>query len=134
MILFFVSQFRQKEWQSQKNPQTQFKKILLGAASQQQDEVLGEAGSQNEHLTKVVHSLKELFLELHGILMDCKDSVGRKLCEHGDTTSLLTHSLGTAFCGVLQDLDSQVSHLKGKLVQVCEQSPNFPPNAPCSGF
>ncbi|XP_023782871.1 coiled-coil domain-containing protein 158 [Cyanistes caeruleus] len=106
---------RQKELQSQENLQTQLKNSPgeLEAASQQQDGVLSEADSQNERLTKVVHSLEELLLELCGILMDCRDSRGRKLSEHGDMTSL-----STAFRGVLQDLDSQVSHLKGKLVLV----------------
>ncbi|XP_066041163.1 coiled-coil domain-containing protein 158 [Chamaea fasciata] len=109
---------RRKELQSREDLQTQLKNITgeLEAASEQQDEVLREAGSQNEHLTKVDHGLEELLLELRGILMDCKDSAGRKLCEPGDIISL-----STAFCGGLRDLDSQVSHLKGKLVLVEEE-------------
>lgn len=96
--------------------------------------MLREAGSQNEHLTKVVCSLEELLLESRGILMDCKDSTGRKLCEHEDMTSLLIHSLSTAFRDVLRDLVSEVSHLKEKVLLVREQSPNFPSDALCSGF
>lgn len=107
-----MSEFRNKS-QSQEHLQIEFKNSTgeLEAASQQQDQVLRGAGSQKEHLTQELHSPKELLLESPGSLMDCRDRAGRKLCEHGDMACL-----GTAFCGVLQDLDSQVSHIKGKLV------------------
>ncbi|KAK1206064.1 CD158 protein, partial [Pygoscelis papua] len=114
---------RQKESQSQENVKIQLKNTIqeLEAANQLQEEMLREADSQNEHLKKMVHSHEEVLLELHGILMDYEDSTGKKLCEHENITSLHIHNLSTAFADVLRDLDSEVSHLKEKVVLVEEE-------------
>ncbi|KAF1465082.1 hypothetical protein FQV17_0016195, partial [Megadyptes antipodes antipodes] len=114
---------RQKESQSQENVKIQLKNTIqeLEAANQLQEEMLREADSQNEHLKKMVHSHKEVLLELHGILMDYEDSTGKKLYEHENITSLHIHNLSTAFADVLRDLDSEVSYLKEKVVLVEEE-------------
>ncbi|KAF1500756.1 hypothetical protein FQV19_0005085, partial [Eudyptula minor] len=114
---------RQKESQSQENVKIQLKNTIqeLEAANQLQEEMLREADSQNEHLKKMVHSHKEVLLELHGILMDYEDSTGKKLYEHENITSLHIHNLSTAFADVLRDLDSEVSYLKEKVVLVGEE-------------
>lgn len=96
--------------------------------------MLREADSQNEHLKKMVHSHKEVLLELHGILMDYEDSTGKKLYEHENIASLHIHNLSTAFADVLRDLDSEVSYLKEKVVLVCEESVSSPSNTLCSVF
>ncbi|XP_009322317.1 PREDICTED: coiled-coil domain-containing protein 158 [Pygoscelis adeliae] len=114
---------RLKETQSQENVKIQLKNTIqeLEAANQLQEEMLREADSQNEHLKKMVHSHEEVLLELHGILMDYEDSTGKKLYEHENITSLHIHNLSTAFADVLRDLDSEVSHLKEKVVLVEEE-------------
>ncbi|KAF1666319.1 hypothetical protein FQA23_0006741, partial [Aptenodytes patagonicus] len=114
---------RQKESQSQENVKTQLKNTIqeLEAANQLQEEMLREADSQNEHLKKMVHSHKEVLLELHGILMDYEDSTGKNLYEHENITSLHIHNLSTAFADILRDLDSEVSYLKEKVVLVEEE-------------
>ncbi|KFM01675.1 Coiled-coil domain-containing protein 158, partial [Aptenodytes forsteri] len=114
---------RQKESQSQENVKTQLKNTIqeLEAANQLQEEMLREADSQNEHLKKMVHSHKEVLLEIHGILMDYEDSTGKKLYEHENITSLHIHNLSTAFADILRDLDSEVSYLKEKVVLVEEE-------------
>ncbi|XP_027554321.1 coiled-coil domain-containing protein 158 [Neopelma chrysocephalum] len=114
---------RQKELQSQENEKLQLKNTIqeLEAANELQEEMLREAESPTEHLKKMVHGHKEVLLELQGILMDYKDSRGRKLCEHKDITSLLLHSLSTATVHVLRDLDSEVSYLKKNVVLVEEE-------------
>ncbi|NWQ95873.1 CD158 protein, partial [Burhinus bistriatus] len=117
------SKFRQKESQSQEDVKIQLKNTIqeLEAANQLQEEMLREADSQTEHLKKMVHSHEEVLLELRGILMDYKDSTGKKLCEHENITSLHIHNLSTAFADVLQDLDSEVSYVKEKVVLVEEE-------------
>ncbi|XP_030305781.1 coiled-coil domain-containing protein 158 [Calypte anna] len=107
---------RQKESQSQENIKIQLKNTMpeLEAASQLQE----EADNQTEHLKKMVQSHEEVLLELRGILRDYEDSTGKKLCEHEDITTLHIHNLSTAFADVLQDLDSEVSHLKARVVLV----------------
>ncbi|XP_076193817.1 LOW QUALITY PROTEIN: coiled-coil domain-containing protein 158 [Aptenodytes patagonicus] len=114
---------RQKESQSQENVKTQLKNTIqeLEAANQLQEEMLREADSQNEHLKKMVHSHKEVLLELHGILMDYEASTGKNLYEHENITSLHIHNLSTAFADILRDLDSEVSYLKEKVVLVEEE-------------
>ncbi|XP_010284223.1 PREDICTED: coiled-coil domain-containing protein 158, partial [Phaethon lepturus] len=114
---------RQKESQSQENIKIQLKHTIqeLEAANQLQEEMLREADSQTEHLKKMVHSHEEVLLELRGILMDYKDSTGKKLYEHESITSLHIHNLSTAFADVLQVLDSEVSYLKEKVVLVEEE-------------
>lgn len=106
----------------------------LEAASQLQEEMLREADSQTEHLKKVVHSHKEVLLELHGILMDYEDSTGKKLYDHENITILHIQSLSTAFADILWDSDSEVSYLKEKVVLVHEESTAFPSNALCLFF
>jgi len=129
-IIALVSKFRQKESQIQENVKIQLKNTIqeLEAANQLQEEMLREADSQTEHLKKKVHSHEEVLLELHGILVDYEDSTGKKLCEHGNISSLQIHNLSTAFADVLQDLDSEVSYLKEKVILVCEESAAFPSN------
>ncbi|KAM7113303.1 coiled-coil domain-containing protein 158 [Ciconia maguari] len=114
---------RQKESQSQENVKIQLQNTIqeLEAANQLQEEMLREADSQTEHLKKMVHSHREVLLELHGILMDYKDSTGKKLYEHENITSLHIDNLSTAFADVLRDLDSEVSYLKEKVVLVEEK-------------
>ncbi|KAM9661427.1 coiled-coil domain-containing protein 158 isoform 2-T2 [Morphnus guianensis] len=114
---------RQKESQCQENVKIQLKNTVqeLEAANQLQEEMLREADSQTEHLKKMVHSHREVLLELHGILMDYEDSTGKKLYEHENITSLHIQSLSTAFADVLRDLDSEVSYLKEKVVLVEEE-------------
>ncbi|XP_029873739.1 coiled-coil domain-containing protein 158 isoform X2 [Aquila chrysaetos chrysaetos] len=114
---------RQKESQCQENVKIQLKNTVqeLEAANQLQEEMLREADSQTEHLKKMVHSHKEVLLELHGILMDYEDSTGKKLYEHENITSLHIQSLSTAFADILRDLDSEVSYLKEKVVLVEEE-------------
>ncbi|NXO50688.1 CD158 protein, partial [Aramus guarauna] len=118
-----LQETRQKESQSQENVKIQLKNTIqeLEAANQLQEEMLREADSQTEHLKKMVHSHEEVLLELRGILMDYEDSTGKKLYEHENITSLHIHNLSTAFADVLQDLDSEVSYLKEKLVLVEEE-------------
>ncbi|XP_075606812.1 coiled-coil domain-containing protein 158 [Balearica regulorum gibbericeps] len=118
-----LQETRQQESQSQENVKIQLKNTIqeLEAANQLQEEMLREADSQTEHLKKVVHSHEEVLLELRGILMDYEDSTGKKLYEHENITSLHIHNLSTAFADVLQDLDSEVSYLKEKLVLVEEE-------------
>ncbi|XP_009984292.1 PREDICTED: coiled-coil domain-containing protein 158, partial [Tauraco erythrolophus] len=113
----------QKESQSQENVKTQLKSTVeeLEAANQLQEETLREADSQTEHLEKMIQSHEEVLLELHGILMDYKDSTGKKLCEHGNIASLHIHNLSTTFADVLRELDSEVSYLKEKVVLVEEE-------------
>ncbi|KAM6301272.1 coiled-coil domain-containing protein 158 [Aegotheles albertisi] len=113
----------QKESQSQENVKTQLKNTIqeLEAANQLQEEMLREADSQTDHLKKMVHSHEEVLLELRGILMDYEGCTGKKLCEHENITSLHIHNLSTAFAEVLQDLDSEVSHLKERVVLVEEE-------------
>ncbi|GAB0189464.1 coiled-coil domain-containing protein 158 [Grus japonensis] len=115
-----LQETRQQESQSQENVKIQLKNTIqeLEAANQLQEEMLREADSQTEHLKKMVHSHEEVLLELRGILMDYEDSTGKKLYEHENITSLHIHNLSTAFADVLQDLDSEVSYLKEKLVLV----------------
>ncbi|NXL44557.1 CD158 protein, partial [Podilymbus podiceps] len=115
-----LQDIRQKEFQSQENVQLELKNTIqeLEAANQLQEEMLREADSQTEHLKKMVHSHEEVLLELHGILMDYQDSTGKKLYEHENITSLHIHNLSTAFADILQDLDSEVSYLKEKVVLV----------------
>uniref|UniRef100_A0A672UB94 Coiled-coil domain containing 158 n=1 Tax=Strigops habroptila TaxID=2489341 RepID=A0A672UB94_STRHB len=119
---------RQKESHRQENVKIQLKTTIqkLEAASQLQEEMLREADSQTEHLEKMVHSHEEVLLELHGILMGYEDSTGRKLCDHENITSQHIHSLSTALADILEDLDSEVSYLKEKLVLVCGESYTFP--------
>ncbi|XP_074895059.1 coiled-coil domain-containing protein 158 isoform X5 [Buteo buteo] len=114
---------RQKESHCQENAKIQLKNTVqeLEAANQLQEEMLREADSQTEHLKKMVHSHKEVLLELHGILMDYEDSTGEKLYEHENITSLHIQSLSTAFADILRDLDSEVSYLKEKVVLVEEK-------------
>ncbi|XP_052668558.1 coiled-coil domain-containing protein 158 isoform X2 [Harpia harpyja] len=114
---------RQKEFQCQENVKIQLKNTVqqLEAANQLQEEMLREAESQTEHLKKMVHSHKEVLLELHGILMDYEDSTGKKLYEHENITGLHIQSLSTAFADILRDLDSEVSYLKEKVVLVEEE-------------
>ncbi|XP_010076544.1 PREDICTED: coiled-coil domain-containing protein 158 [Pterocles gutturalis] len=114
---------RLKESQSQENVKIELKNTIqeLKVANQLQEEMLKEADSETEHLKKMVHSQEEVLLELHGILMDYKDSTGKKHYEHENMTSLHIHSLSTAFADILQDLDSEVSYLKEKLVLVEEE-------------
>ncbi|NXV14232.1 CD158 protein, partial [Cepphus grylle] len=114
---------RQKESQSRENVKIQLKNTVqeLEAASQLQEEMLKEADSQTEHLKKMVHSHEEVLLELRGILMDYEDSTGKQLCEHEDITSLHIQNLSTAFADILQDLESEVSYLKEKVVLVEEE-------------
>lgn len=88
--------------------------------------MLREADSQTEHLEKMVHSHEEVLLELHGILMDYEHSTDRKLCDDENITSQHMHSLSTGLADILQDLDSEVSYLKEKVVLVCEESYTFP--------
>ncbi|NXD85358.1 CD158 protein, partial [Halcyon senegalensis] len=111
---------RQKESQSQESVKVQLKNTIqeLEAANQLQEELLREADSQSEHLRRMVHSHEEVLLELHGILMDYKDSTGKKLYEHENIPSLHIHSLSRALAGVLRGLDSEVSYLKEKVVLV----------------
>ncbi|NWH16077.1 CD158 protein, partial [Grus americana] len=118
-----LQETRQQESQSQENVKIQLKNTIqeLEAANQLQEEMLREADSQTEHLKKMVHSHEEVLLELRGILMDYEDSTGKKLYEHENITSLHIHNLSTAFADVLQDLDSEVSYLKEKLVLVEEE-------------
>ncbi|KAM6361103.1 LOW QUALITY PROTEIN: coiled-coil domain-containing protein 158 [Alca torda] len=114
---------RQKESQSRENVKIQLKNTIqeLEAANQLQEEMLKEADSQTEHLKKMVHSHEEVLLELRGILMDYEDSTGKQLCEHEDITSLHIQNLSTAFADILQDLESEVSYLKEKVVLVEEE-------------
>ncbi|XP_075006748.1 coiled-coil domain-containing protein 158 [Calonectris borealis] len=114
---------RQKESQSQENVKIQLKNTIqeLEAANQLQEEMLREADSQTEHLKKMVHSHEEVLLELRGILMDYEDGTGKKFYEHESITSLHIHNLNTAFADVLQDLGSEVSYLKEKVVLVEEE-------------
>ncbi|NXW18851.1 CD158 protein, partial [Circaetus pectoralis] len=114
---------RQKESQCQENVKIQLKNTVqeLEAANQLQEEMLREADSQTEHLKKMVHSHEEVLLELHGILMDYKDSTGKKLYEHENITSLHIQSLSTTFADILRDLYSEVSYLKEKVVLVEEE-------------
>ncbi|NWZ57987.1 CD158 protein, partial [Haliaeetus albicilla] len=114
---------RQKESQCQENVKIQLKNTVqeLEAANQLQEEMLREADSRTEHLKKMVHSHKEVLLELRGILMDYEDSTGKKLYEHENITSLHIQSLSTAFADILRDLDSEVSYLKEKVVLVEEK-------------
>ncbi|KAM4674526.1 LOW QUALITY PROTEIN: coiled-coil domain-containing protein 158 [Amazona ochrocephala] len=114
---------RQKEFQSQENIKMQLKTTIqkLEAASHLQEEMLRGADSQTEHLEKMVHSHKEALLELHGILLDYEDSTGRKLCDHENITVRHMHSLSTGLADVLQDLNSEVSYLKEKVVLVEEE-------------
>ncbi|NXN64698.1 CD158 protein, partial [Himantopus himantopus] len=118
-----LQDIRQKESQSQEKVKIQLKNTIqeLESANQLQEEMLREADSQTEHLKKMVHSHEEVLLELRGILMDYEDSTGKKLCEHENITSLHIHNLSTAFADILQDLDSEVSYLKEKVVLVEEQ-------------
>ncbi|NWU68174.1 CD158 protein, partial [Pterocles burchelli] len=114
---------RRKDSQSQENVKVELKNTIqeMKVANQLQEEMLKEADSQTEHLKKMVHSQEEVLLELHGILMDYKDSTGKKHYEHENMTSLHIHSLSTAFADILQDVDSEVSYLKEKLVLVEEE-------------
>ncbi|KAM9026028.1 LOW QUALITY PROTEIN: coiled-coil domain-containing protein 158 [Ara ararauna] len=118
---------RQKEFQSQENIKIHLKTTIqkLEAASHLQEEMLREADSQTEHLEKMVHSHEKELLELHGILLDYEDSTGRKLCDHENITVQHMHSLSTGLADMLQDLDSEVSYLKEKVVLVCEESYTF---------
>ncbi|XP_026703930.1 coiled-coil domain-containing protein 158 isoform X2 [Athene cunicularia] len=111
---------RQKESQSQENVKIQLKKTIqeLEAANQLLEEMLREADSQTEHLKKMVHSHEEVLLELRGILRNYEGSTGKKLYEHENITSLYIQNLSTAFADILQDLDSEVSYLKEKVVLV----------------
>ncbi|NXF36091.1 CD158 protein, partial [Nyctibius bracteatus] len=114
---------RQKESQSQENVKTQLKNTIqeLEAANQLQEEMLREAGSQTDHLKKMVRSHEEVILELRGILMDHEESRGKKLYERENITNLHISNLSTAFAGVLRDLDSEVSYLKERVVLVEEE-------------
>uniref|UniRef100_A0A663MN37 Coiled-coil domain containing 158 n=1 Tax=Athene cunicularia TaxID=194338 RepID=A0A663MN37_ATHCN len=114
---------RQKESQSQENVKIQLKKTIqeLEAANQLLEEMLREADSQTEHLKKMVHSHEEVLLELRGILRNYEGSTGKKLYEHENITSLYIQNLSTAFADILQDLDSEVSYLKEKVVLVKEE-------------
>ncbi|XP_054248187.1 coiled-coil domain-containing protein 158 [Indicator indicator] len=114
---------RQKESQSPDNVKIQIKNTVqeLEAADQLQEVLLRKAGSQAEHLRKMVQSHEEVLLELRGILMDYEDNPGKKLWECGNMTSLHIHNLSTALADVLRDFDSEVSCLKGKLALVEEE-------------
>ncbi|KAM9578225.1 LOW QUALITY PROTEIN: coiled-coil domain-containing protein 158 [Guaruba guarouba] len=114
---------RQKEFQSQENIKIHLKTTIqkLEAASHLQEEMLREADSQTEHLEKMVHSHEKELLELHGILLDYEDSTGRKLCDHENITVRHMRSLSTGLADILQDLDSEVSYLKEKVVLVEEE-------------
>uniref|UniRef100_A0A8C4TYL9 Coiled-coil domain containing 158 n=1 Tax=Falco tinnunculus TaxID=100819 RepID=A0A8C4TYL9_FALTI len=114
---------RQKESQSQDNVKIELKSTIqeLEAANQLQEEMLREADSQTEHLKKMVHSHEEVLLELRDILTDYEGSTGMKHYEHENVTSLHIHNLSTAFADILQDLDSEVSYLKEKVVLVEEE-------------
>ncbi|XP_074760542.1 coiled-coil domain-containing protein 158 [Athene noctua] len=114
---------RQKESQSQENVKIQLKKTIqeLEDANQLLEEMLREADSQTEHLKKMVHSHEEVLLELRGILRDYEDSTGKKIYERENITSLYIQNLSTTFADILQDLDSEVSYLKEKVVLVKEE-------------
>ncbi|XP_068797310.1 coiled-coil domain-containing protein 158 isoform X1 [Struthio camelus] len=118
-----LEDIRQRESQSQENIKIQLKTTIqeLETANHLQEEMLREADSQTEHLKKMVHGHEEVLMELRGILMDYKNSAGKKLYEHENITSLHIHSLSTAFTEVLQDLDSEVLYLKEKVVLVEEE-------------
>ncbi|KAM9263803.1 LOW QUALITY PROTEIN: coiled-coil domain-containing protein 158 [Cariama cristata] len=113
---------RQKESQSQENVKIQLKNTIqeLKAANQLQEEMLRKADSQTEQLKKMVRSHEEVLPELRDILMDYKDSTGKKLYRRENITSVHIHNLSTAFADVLQDLDSEMSYLKEKVVLVEE--------------
>lgn len=135
-VISLFSTFRQKEAQSQENVKIQLKSTIqeLEAASQLQEEMLREADSQTEHLKKMLRSHKEVLLELQGILLGYEDSSGKKLCGRENVTSLPLDNLRTAFAVVLRDFDSELSHLREKVVLVCAESAAFPSNPLCSGF
>ncbi|XP_053922154.1 LOW QUALITY PROTEIN: coiled-coil domain-containing protein 158 [Cuculus canorus] len=114
---------RQKESQSQENVKIQLKNTCqeLEAVNQLREEMLSEADRRTEQLKKMLHSHKEVMLELRSILKDYEESTGKKLCEYGNITNLHIHNVSTAFTDVLGDLDSEASHLKGKASLMEEQ-------------
>ncbi|XP_010177295.1 PREDICTED: coiled-coil domain-containing protein 158 [Mesitornis unicolor] len=114
---------RRGESQSQENAKLQLKNATqeLEAARQLPEEILREADSQTQRLEEMVHSQEEVLVELRGIVMDHGDCTGKKLSEHGNVTGLHIHSLSAAFAAILQDLDSEVSFLKEKVVLVEEE-------------
>nr|XP_025959341.1 coiled-coil domain-containing protein 158 [Dromaius novaehollandiae] len=118
-----LEDIRQRESQSQESIKIQLKTTIqeLETASHLQEEMLREADNQTEHLKKMVHGHEEVLMELRGILMDYKDSTGKKLYERENITSLHIHNLSTAFTEVLRDLDSEVLYLKEKVVLVEEE-------------
>ncbi|KGL72577.1 Coiled-coil domain-containing protein 158, partial [Tinamus guttatus] len=121
-----LEDMRQRESHSQESIKMQLKTTIqeLETANCLQEEMLREADSQTEHLKKVVHDHEEVLMELRGILMDYKDSTGKKALqeqEQENIASLQIHNLSAAFTEVLRDLDSEVVYLKEKIVQVEEE-------------
>ncbi|NXA54868.1 CD158 protein, partial [Nothocercus julius] len=121
-----LEDMRQRETHSQESIKMQLKSTIqeLETANCLQEEMLREADSQTEHLKKMVRDHEEVLMELRGILMDYKDSTGKKALqkqEQENITSLHIHSLSTAFTEVLRDLDSEVVYLKEKVVRVEEE-------------
>ncbi|KAM8808229.1 coiled-coil domain-containing protein 158 [Eudromia elegans] len=121
-----LEDMRQRESHGQESIKMQLKTTIqeLETANCLQEEMLREADSQAEHLKKMVRDHEEVLMELRGILMDYKNSTGKKALqeqEQENVTSLHIHNLSTAFTEVLQDLDSEVVYLKEKVVQVEEE-------------
>ncbi|NWJ08461.1 CD158 protein, partial [Crypturellus undulatus] len=119
-----LEDMRQRESHSQESIKMQLKTTIqeLETANCLQEEMLREADSQTEHLKKMVHDHEQVLMELRDILVDYKDSTGKKaLQEPENSTSLHIHDLSRAFTEVLRDLDSEVVSLKEKVVQVEEE-------------
>ncbi|NXA40207.1 CD158 protein, partial [Eudromia elegans] len=121
-----LEDMRQRESHGQESIKMQLKTTIqeLETANCLQEEMLREADSQAEHLKKMVRDHEEVLMELRGILMDYKNSTGKKALqeqEQENVTSLHIHNLSTAFTEVLQGLDSEVVYLKEKVVRVEEE-------------
>ncbi|KAF7252579.1 hypothetical protein EYD10_01789 [Varanus komodoensis] len=112
-----ITDLRRKETQTQEDLSSKMKSSIneLQTANLLQEEMLKEANNQAEHLRKMIRGHEDVLQELRNVLMNFEEKSNKKIYEHENISSLHVCNLPTAFAKVLRDLDSEVSHLKGRL-------------------
>ncbi|XP_066488371.1 coiled-coil domain-containing protein 158 [Tiliqua scincoides] len=118
-----IADLRRRESQSQDDLAFQLKSTItdLQTASQLQEGMLKEANSQTEHLRKMIQGHEDVLQQLRNVLLSYEETSGKKVYEHESIASLHICSLPSAFSKVLQDLESEVLYLKGKLASLEDQ-------------
>ncbi|KAJ6657467.1 hypothetical protein lerEdw1_002402, partial [Lerista edwardsae] len=117
-----ITDLRRRESQTQDNIAFQLKATIneLQTANQLQEGVLKETNNQVEHLKRMIQGHEDVLQQLRNVLVSYEETSGKKVYEHESINNLHMCNLAPAFSKVIQDLESELLHLKGKVASLLQ--------------